>query len=1159
MASSVINFNLAAQPTITASNVNCTITDVDFTNPSAVTWDFTPNSTNQNPNGSNVTTQFVNIDRYDIVAGTNTYTGFHNVSFSGGILPEIQTNLTAIAPDTFNICQGDYASFNSLYPADNYNWNFNGAIPNPGSVDNIFAQFNTAGTFLITLNMTTDCCGTTPNDSVWLYVSPLPTPTGSGNVTYCEGGTATLTLNGLIATDSVVWNPTNNLVVTGQNTVVVNPNITTTYTATVYSVTQIGNQTIVSCPEPVIFDVTVNSNPSVAYNVTDVVCTADGSVTANVTPAGTYSYTWSNGGTTSTINGLTSDIYYLTVTNTVTGCVLNDSVFVNPSPTAPTLYVQNVTVPCDGQATGEITVNTLGGTPTYNYSWDNGAIGSTLSNINAGTYTVTVTDGAGCSDDLIYELPENTIDTVIATVNTPICYGDSAVFEIVGDDGSTLTYNFNGGANQTLLFTQDTMYVTLYNLTADTTLNLISIANANCSENIGTSTTVQVINSSNISITNNGPICDGTDAEFTITGDVGATVYYHINTGGSQSTVLTTGTSLIIDISPSSNSTIYLDSMTTGLCTFPLDDSSVVEWHPLPTLNFVNNGPICSGDDAIFYLTGTTDDTLSYDIGSGTQTIALEGNNNDSIFVSNATADITVNFISITNGYCVTALNQASTITVNPNPTFTVASTDPTTCGGTDGFITLSGLSPNTNYNVSYDSTVTVGPIALTSDAAGEIVITGLNDGDYSNFTVELNGCSTTDPQTITLTEPTGQAVDAGQDVTICTGDMVTLNGSGVVSYVWDNGVDNGVPFAPTSTTTYTVTGTDVNGCTNTDQVTVTVNPLPNVDAGAAQTVCDGTSITLSGSGATSYIWDNGVVNGVSFTPLATTTYTVTGTDANGCVNTDQVTVTVNPMPIIDFTLDTNSGCYPLTVNFTDNTTPFGINCVWDFGNGTTANTCGNTSYTYTQAGNYDVTYTVTYPGNCTSSLTYSSVLVEEVPQAIFNVDNAQLTIENTEIEFINNSINANTYQWDFGDNSANSGLTNPIHTYPEIGNSVYLVTLVASNDAGCTDTAQQTIYVNDVIIYYVPNVFTPDGDAFNQTFQPVFTSGYDPYDYHLMIFNRWGELVFESYNADYGWNGRYGADGDLVQDGVYVWKINFKETMSDKKHEAIGHVTILR
>ena len=91
-----------------------------------------------------------------------------------------------------------------------------------------------------------------------------------------------------------------------------------------------------------------------------------------------------------------------------------------------------------------------------------------------------------------------------------------------------------------------------------------------------------------------------------------------------------------------------------------------------------------------------------------------------------------------------------------------------------------------------------------------------------------------------------------------------------------------------------------------------------------------------------------------------------------------------------------------------------------------------------------------------------------------------------------------------------------------------------------------------------MPNVFTPDGDQFNETFQPIFTSGYDPYDYHLMIFNRWGELLFESYNSKVGWDGTYGG-GDLVEDGVYVWVIEFKENMSDKHYTVRGHVSVLK
>ncbi|MEY8861382.1 hypothetical protein, partial [Tenacibaculum singaporense] len=116
--------------------------------------------------------------------------------------------------------------------------------------------------------------------------------------------------------------------------------------------------------------------------------------------------------------------------------------------------------------------------------------------------------------------------------------------------------------------------------------------------------------------------------------------------------------------------------------------------------------------------------------------------------------------------------------------------------------------------------------------------------------------------------------------------------------------------FVPTATTTYTVTGTDANGCENTAQVTITVNPLPTVTANAsATTVCAGESVTLTGGGADSYVWDNGVSDGVSFVPTATTTYTVTGTDANGCENTAQVTITVNPLPTVTANASATTVC----------------------------------------------------------------------------------------------------------------------------------------------------------------------------------------------------------------------------------------------------------
>ncbi len=143
-----------------------------------------------------------------------------------------------------------------------------------------------------------------------------------------------------------------------------------------------------------------------------------------------------------------------------------------------------------------------------------------------------------------------------------------------------------------------------------------------------------------------------------------------------------------------------------------------------------------------------------------------------------------------------------------------------------------------------------------------------------------------------------GTWTEGGEDCDVESPDQYTVTSSGCpyplcsevpITFTWNNSVTNESSFIPTATTTYTVTGTDGNGCTGTDQVDVTVNTLPTVSAGADQAVCDGGAVTLSGSGASTYAWDNVVTDGATFTPTATTTYTVTGTDGNGCSNTDQV------------------------------------------------------------------------------------------------------------------------------------------------------------------------------------------------------------------------------------------------------------------------------
>ena len=224
----------------------------------------------------------------------------------------------------------------------------------------------------------------------------------------------------------------------------------------------------------------------------------------------------------------------------------------------------------------------------------------------------------------------------------------------------------------------------------------------------------------------------------------------------------------------------------------------------------------------------------------------------------------------------------------------------------------------------------------------------------------------------------------------------------------------------------------------------------------------------------------------------------------------------------------------------------------WEFGDGTNSYD-QHPSHVYELNGTYSVSLIVTSGDGCVYEFS-EDILIDAGENPFADFSASPLTpFLGDEVFFTDLSINASGWNWFFGD-GATSADQNPIHTYDELG--AKNVMLIVKNGE-CYDTAYFSLMINEEIIYYVPNTFTPDGDDFNDNFLPVFTSGYDPYDYHLTILNRWGEIIFESYNAGVGWDGTFG--GEIVQDGVYIWTIEFGDINNDERHNANGHVTVLK
>jgi gliding motility-associated-like protein len=370
------------------------------------------------------------------------------------------------------------------------------------------------------------------------------------------------------------------------------------------------------------------------------------------------------------------------------------------------------------------------------------------------------------------------------------------------------------------------------------------------------------------------------------------------------------------------------------------------------------------------------------------------------------------------------------------------------------------------------------------------------------------------------------------------------------------------------------------NGCENNFLNVVNIRPLPFPNFTSTE-ICVNTpptqftdnTVVLFGN-TSQWLWNFGDGNtsnsqNPSHIYNAEGTYQVelTATSAFGCVNDTIMSAIVYEKPTANFTSDITIACNPSDIMFADLSTSMTSNITgweWSFGNGTTS-TEQNPNINYVNENSeseyFDVELIVTNDLGCQDIIYVDNYIqIIPTPVASFTYSPTVLTLSNSETNFTNQSINSDEYLWNFGYDAPTSGSENPTHTFPSDESGSYEVQLTAySYGQTCTDIAWATVVVEDVIVFYVPNVFTPDNDIFNQIWKPIFTSGYDSYDYHLILFNRWGETVWESYNAEEGWNGYYAGRNELVEDGVYVWTIEFKETMSDKRHKHDGFVTILK
>ncbi|MBM3418778.1 MAG: PKD domain-containing protein, partial [Bacteroidetes bacterium] len=371
-------------------------------------------------------------------------------------------------------------------------------------------------------------------------------------------------------------------------------------------------------------------------------------------------------------------------------------------------------------------------------------------------------------------------------------------------------------------------------------------------------------------------------------------------------------------------------------------------------------------------------------------------------------------------------------------------------------------------------------------------------------------------------------------------------------------------------TVQYNITAsTTAHGCTGQGIANVLVNPWPTIAFTPLNPpYCDLTPITFQNNsvGINDYLWQFG--DGTNSSLISPShqfpsegTYNVTLEATNpftGCTDSITQPIIISPIPNPGFSYSDSIGCEILEVVYTaDDYNPL-WNYQWDFGNGTTAEQVGQVGYQYNIEGCYDVSLTVTNSVGCTSSQIYSDIAcVYDNPVASFGTNEPSVSSFYPYFEFNNTSLNSNAYFWDFGDQTTSYSFS-PSHTYAN-EEANYIVSLVAYNEIGCTDTAFLVVSVDEDLIIFVPNSFTPNEDEYNQVFKPILAQGFKPNMYLLRIYNRWGELIFESSNEDVGWDGTYGISGNECQIGTYTWVLEINALGSSETTRFVGHVNLIK
>lgn len=829
------------------------------------------------------------------------------------------------------------------------------------------------------------------------------------------------------------------------------------------------------------------------------------------------------------------------------GCDSPDTLvnIINPELLAHTLVFEDD--PCFGSCEGRAEITPTGGTLPYDYSWTSPT--NILPNLCAGAYSITVTDINGCTtaEDFVINEPPAIIINSIVTTNLS-CYQSN--------DG-TITVDAIGGAGTLTYQWSDIGAGTAARIGTSAGNYCVTVEDENgcsISECVELTQPDELI----VTISPNTAICEGTQTTIQANGMGGTIPYTYLWDQGSgfnpasSSLTLTpdTTTTYSVYIQDANNCISNTASMIVTVSPMMVIDSIIT----------VDNRCFNSCDGRAEIVMHGGIGPLQYSWGS--PNYIYEG-------LCAGIYGVTVNDIIGCTVSDMFVINQPTQITYT-------SSTQAASCNGyADGEATIyvqGGVPPFEYLWPNGHDTETLTTIA------GVYTVTVEDDHD----------CQISAQYTIT--QPTAIIVIPVGNRTICNGQSTTLNsqatgGTPYYDFHWtgsDGSIYNSNEYevTPDQTTTYTLVVTDSHGCSSTPiYSTITVNPDLQIMSVVTSndTICPGDPAiihvdALGGNGGPYFMTlQDGRVVPSPFTvnPDTTTMYYVRLEDMCGTPSVvDSILINVRPKPGNVFIAEDVDGCPPFTAYFTESTPDYGQTYLWDFGNNDYS-TEKNPVFIYDDPGVFSVSLEVRDFFGCKTSRTVENMItVYQGTTALFEANPEIVSMLAAEVEFINHSVDASRYYWFFGDGDS-SLFVSPRHLYPSIGE--YEVILVAETDNNCADTTSRLIIVRNEFAFYMPTSFTPNGDGMNDCVRPC-GNGIDKNNFSMVIYDRWGSLVFDTEKfdpdvpcdacTDGSWDGTdmgSRSKGDeILPNGMYHWYAEFKDWNGTVFKEQ-GTITLVR